>query len=288
MESIRARGEKDTKNDNPSTPYFYNAHKTQGIRKAKGIRQTPTQSRPRSHPASMPQPQFIFVELPSFRIKDKNNNSVNLSTRQLGHVLSRLQYMRHSTQAGGYIYPDLCVSILFGGGETDIWTSSHTQNHGGQHAEENLLLTYFQSFDSPGAYPIIDSMLLAAKPCSSCMEYFSLSGKLLRPQDRTLGSFRAKFTPRSDKSYTPVFYLSRSLSDVERSDLWLQLGQMTSPNAIGMGLNTGLAHGQVYYLYGDGIESPWYALNGQDNMTDSEIVEAIVRQGTNPMFWAGR
>jgi hypothetical protein len=39
-------------------------------------------------------PQFIFIELPSFRIKDKNGDSVSLSYRQLGHVIALLQYVR--------------------------------------------------------------------------------------------------------------------------------------------------------------------------------------------------
>jgi len=244
--------------------------------------------------ATMPQPQFIFVELPSFRIRDKNSNSVNLNHRQLGHVISRLQYVRSSLQAS-YSYANLCVSILFSGGETDLWTSSYTE--GGLHSEENLLLTYFQSFDSPGAYPIVDAMLLAVKPCSDCMDYFSLSGKHLRPQDRSSGlpaTIRAKFTPRSDKSYTPVFYLSRSLSPEDRSNLWLQLGQMWSTGtSLGMGGSfgtaaLGLAQGQAYYLYGDGTGSPWYAISGQENMTDAEIAEAITRAQMNPVFWIGR
>ncbi|KAI0392200.1 hypothetical protein F5Y17DRAFT_437434 [Xylariaceae sp. FL0594] len=277
------------------------------------------------------QPQFIFIELPSFRIRDKNNNSVTLSHRQMGHVLSRLQQFNSNNSN----HADLCVvSILFSGGETDLWTSSSSSSssHNGLnlHAEENLLLSYFQSFDSPGAYPIVDAMLLAAKPCDDCMGYFSLTGKHLHFQsgeDTTTTTsaastfrfnFRAKFTPRSDKSYTPVFYLSSSssssssLSAEYLSDLWYQLGQMsagglgsssssssfgltnpsttsTASSSYGIRMAQGQGQGQPYHLYGDdGSPSPWYALSGQETMTDAEIAEAITRAHMNPFFWIGR
>ncbi|KAI8627301.1 hypothetical protein F5Y19DRAFT_174844 [Xylariaceae sp. FL1651] len=231
-------------------------------------------------------PQFVFIELPSFRIKDKNGNAVNLNYRQLGHVIALLQYVRSGLRTGNYL--DLSMSILFGGGETDLWTAGHTPH--GHHAEENLLLAYFQSFDSPGAYPITDAMLLSSKPCSSCIEYFSLGGKQLRPQDGTTAAFRAKFTPRSDKSYTPVFYLARSLDAAQRSSLWHQLGQIWTGELGTMGVSLAsspnIQLGQVYFVLGN--DSPWFALNGQENMTDAEIAEAIARQEVNPVYWIGR
>ncbi|OTA52647.1 hypothetical protein K449DRAFT_427108 [Hypoxylon sp. EC38] len=43
--------------------------------------------------------------------------------------------------------------------------------------------------------------------------------------------------------------------------------------------------GQAYYLIRD---SPWYAINGQEGMTDAQIAEAISRQGVLPTYWIGR
>ncbi|KAH8160647.1 hypothetical protein CIB48_g7608 [Xylaria polymorpha] len=188
-------------------------------------------------------PQFIFIELPTFRIKDKNGNTVTLSSRHLGRVISLLQYVRSCLRTSNEYTPDLAASFLFSNQETNLWSAMHTPNS--HHAEENLLLSYFNSFDSPGAFPIVDAMLLRSKPCGSCMEYFSLNGKQLRPllDDGTGtgaltaaagGPFRAKFTPRVDKTYTPVFYLSRSLDATQRGNLWLQLAQMWT-GGVGVG-----------------------------------------------------
>ncbi|KAI1422060.1 hypothetical protein F5Y12DRAFT_800192 [Xylaria sp. FL1777] len=240
-------------------------------------------------------PQFIFIELPTFRIRDKSGNAVSLSNRHLARVITLLQYVRSGLRTSGDYHLDLCTSLLFGNGETDLWTALHTTPQG-HHAEENLLQAYFQSFDSPGAYPLVDAMLLSSKPCSSCMDYFSLNGKHLRPLDDGMGAastaaFRAKFTPRADKTYTPVFYLARSLSAAQREHLWLQLRQMWTGalGAMGMALafSPAVAMGEMYYLFGDEA-APWYALNGQESMSDAEIAEAISRQDLSPAYWIGR
>ncbi|KAI1117152.1 hypothetical protein F5Y14DRAFT_448535 [Nemania sp. NC0429] len=243
-------------------------------------------------------PQFIFIELPTFRMKDKDGNTITLSSRHLGRIITLLQHVRSGLRTGGDYNMDLCASLLFSNQETNLCTAVHTLPQG-HHAEENLLLSYFHSFDSPGAYPIVDAMLLTAKPCRNCMEYFSLGGKQLRPLDDGTGTgtmtaaapFRAKFTPRVDKSYTPVFYLSRSLGDAQRSNLWLQLAQMWTGSLGGMGValssSPAVQRGEMYYLFADG-SMPWYALNGQENMSDVEVAEAITRQGLNPAYWIGR
>ncbi|KAI5918371.1 hypothetical protein F4810DRAFT_692505, partial [Camillea tinctor] len=114
-------------------------------------------------------PQFVFIELPSFRAKDITGHTVNLSNRHLGLVGALYQYVRRGLATADYV--DLAASIVFAGGETDIWTSALSSSTAGaaqHHAEENLLLSYFQAFDSPGAYPIIDAMILSGKPCSAC------------------------------------------------------------------------------------------------------------------------
>jgi hypothetical protein len=53
-----------------------------------------------------------------------------------------------------------------------------------------------------------------------------------------------------------------------------------------------VALGQAYYLFGGGDGGgggdAWYALNGQENMTDADIAEAISRQEMNPLYWIGR
>ncbi|RWA06480.1 hypothetical protein EKO27_g8619 [Xylaria grammica] len=243
-------------------------------------------------------PQFIFIELPTFRIRDKSGNSVALSNRHLSRVICLLQYVRSGLRTSGDYHVDLCTSLLFSNGETDLWTAANTTPQG-HHAEENLLLAYFQSFDSPGAYPLVDAILLSSKPCGSCMDYFSLNGKHLRPLDDGTGTgtmtaerpFRAKFTPRSDKTYTPVFYLSRSLSATQRENLWLQLRQMWTGELGTMGValaySPAMQMGEMYYLFGD-ESAPWYALNGQENMSDTEIAEAISRQELSPAYWIGR
>lgn len=242
-------------------------------------------------------PQFIFIELPSFRIKDKNGNSVSLSNKHLARVITLLQYVRSGLRTSGDYNLDLVTSLLFSNGETDLWQAAHSVPQG-HHAEENLLLAYFQSFDSPGAYPIVDALLLSSKPCSSCMDYFSLNGKHLRPLPVDDGtgtmveqrSFRAKFTPRSDKTYTPVFYLARSLTAAQREHFWLQLRQMWTGGLMGTGVSLlafspQMAVGDMYYLFAD---EPWYALNGQESMSDAEIAEAIARQELSPAYWIGR
>ncbi|KAI1828277.1 hypothetical protein F4861DRAFT_535240 [Xylaria intraflava] len=235
----------------------------------------------------MPQiPKFVFIEFPSFSTRDKDGNAVHLNARQLSRVISCLQYVRSALRVNPAFPPDLIISLVFND-ETNIWTSFQSDRH----AEENHLLTYRETFDAPGAYPIIDAMLLYKKPCTSCMEYYSLNGKHLQPQvPSDGGAFRAKFTPRSDKAYTPVFYLSQSLDDIQRGELWEQLGQMWTGNPYAgsrlMAANPHLQIGQVYYLFVN--EAPWYGLNGQDNMNDIAIAEAISRQGLNPAYWIGR
>ncbi|KAK5627980.1 hypothetical protein RRF57_003695 [Xylaria bambusicola] len=241
-------------------------------------------------------PQFIFIELPSFRIKDKNGNSVSLSNKHLARVITLLQYVRSGLRTSGDYNLDLVTSLLFSNGETDLWQAAHSAPRG-HHAEENLLLAYFQSFDSPGAYPIVDAMLFSSKPCSNCMDYFSLNGKHLRPLDDGTGtgtmtaerSFRAKFTPRSDKTYTPVFYLARSLAADQREHVWMQLRQMWTGGLMGTGValafSPAVPTGDMYYLF---AEEPWYALNGQESMSDAEIAEAIARQQLSPAYWIGR
>ncbi|GAP88084.1 hypothetical protein SAMD00023353_1501570 [Rosellinia necatrix] len=251
-------------------------------------------------------PQFIFIELPSFRVKDKNGHSVSLSGRHLGRMIAQLQYLRSALRPGGeYGVADLSASLLFGQQETSLWTASATAAH---HAEENLLLAYFHSFDSPGAYPIVDGLLLGARPCGACADYFALAGRPLQPRDDGTGTgamtaaapFRAKFTPRVDRTYTPVFYLARGLDDAQRAGLWLQLGQMCTGDLAAMGAallppapaaaassSSSSPAGEAYYLFDDGT-TPWYALNGQENMTDAEIAEAISRQQMSPTYWIGR
>ncbi|KAI1337900.1 hypothetical protein F5Y15DRAFT_425320 [Xylariaceae sp. FL0016] len=231
----------------------------------------------------MTMPQFIFVELPTFRIKDMSGHLVSLSYKNLGLVESLYQVVRSGLRTTSYI--DLSACFLFSGGETDLWTSVATPN--GHHPEENLLLAYYQSFDSPGAYPLIDAMLLSSKPCHGCLEYFSLSGTQLRPRDGATPPFRAKFTPRSDRSYTPVFYLARGLDAAQREVLWVQLAQMWAcdlGDAV-VASSPDVARGQMYYVLND---SPWFAINDQENMTDAEVAEAIARQEINPTYWIGR
>ncbi|KAI1632549.1 hypothetical protein F4809DRAFT_85447 [Biscogniauxia mediterranea] len=258
-------------------------------------------------------PQFLFIELPSFRIKDINGHTVSLSYRHLGLVGALYQYVRRGLATTGSYNIDLAASIVFAGGETEIWTSSSSSSsssEGSLHTEENLLLSYFRAFDSPGAYPIVDAMLLAGKPCGACMGYFSLAGKRLRPRtsadaDGTgtgtaVPPFRAKFTPRSDRAYTPVFYLARALDAAQRGALWLQLGQMWAGEFAGAlssssssslsaaaagGVGVMAVRGQVYYLLAD---SPWYALHEQESMSDAEVAEAVARQGVSPAYWIGR
>ncbi|KAI2642946.1 hypothetical protein GGS21DRAFT_500299 [Xylaria nigripes] len=232
-----------------------------------------------------PTPMFIFVELPSFHITDMNGAVVALNYGQIGRIISLLQYVRSALRTSPSYAPDLVVSLLFNN-ETDLWSASQTNLH----AEETLLHNYFQSFDSPGAYPIVDAMLLHTKPCTSCTGYFSLHGQHIQSHDPRGGSFRAKFTPRSDQSYTPVFYLSQSLDDTQRGALWAQLGQMWTGN-----LNASLRAcmsfpnlqiGQKHYIFGH--EAPWYWLNGQESMSDAAVAEAVMQQALNPVYWVGR
>ena len=39
-------------------------------------------------------PQFVFIELPSFRIKDVNGHSVSLTLKQLGTLVASYHYVR--------------------------------------------------------------------------------------------------------------------------------------------------------------------------------------------------
>lgn len=225
-------------------------------------------------------PQFILVEIPSFRVKTMAGQSLSLSAKHMGLMSALYQYVRSGLATTDF--SDLSASLLFSGAEPDTWTASNT--HHGLHAEENLLLSYFQSFDAPGAYPIVDSILMSGKPCSSCMPYFT-SGKQVNP-GHGMGPFRARLTPRSDRNYTPIFYLARGLEADQRSALWVQLASMWStefPNSICS--SPEVARGQMYYILGD---LPWYALNDQENMTDSEIAEAVAQQGGTLAYWIGR
>ncbi|KAK8081276.1 hypothetical protein PG996_000057 [Apiospora saccharicola] len=270
-------------------------------------------------------PQFLFIDLPNFRIRDAHGHSVSLSYKQLGHVIALYQYVRSGLRSTEYA--DLCASLVFAAGETDIWTSYATSSEapapattnltsgsgsGGAssssqaaaaattttttiHAEENMLLAYHQSFDSPGAYPIVDALLLSSKPCSSCMGYFvptSAAGKTCKLP--ATPSFRAKFTPRSDRTYTPVFYLSSSPSTsydpTQSYETWAQLGGMWAADFVAEGRlasSLEVARGQMYYLMPDSA-SPWFALNDQEAMSDAEVAEAIVRQGVSATYWIGR
>ncbi|KAK6207165.1 hypothetical protein LQW54_007482 [Pestalotiopsis sp. IQ-011] len=228
-------------------------------------------------------PQFLFIELPSFRIKDAGGRTVTLSHKNLGLMIGLYHHVRaglRSTELS-----DLSASLLFANGVPDVWTSSNTR--GSLHAEENLLLTYFQSFDSPGAYPIVDAMLLSQKPCQSCMGYFetSGSGKQIRVGNG-MPSFKAKFTPRSDRNYTPIFYLSRGLDAAVRNDLWVRLRTMWAAEfAATIVSSPDVVRGQSYLIM-DG--SLWYALNDQETMTDAEVVQAILTQGATVTYWIGR
>ncbi|KAK8041693.1 hypothetical protein PG993_006216 [Apiospora rasikravindrae] len=289
-------------------------------------------------------PQFLFIDLPNFRIRDAHGHGVSLSYKQLGHVIALYQYVRSGLRSTEYA--DLCASLVFAAGETDIWTSYTTSSEsaaapsitaatssssfsvgsgsgrGGSntdpgvagtaatttsttiHAEENMLLAYHQSFDSPGAYPIVDALLLSSKPCSSCMGYFTPSSASVKTCKLPgTPSFRAKFTPRSDRTYTPVFYLSSSSSSYPSSsacdptqtyETWMQLGTMWAADFIAEGRlasSLEVARGQMYYLmpdYASSGSSPWFALNDQETMPDAEVAEAIVRQGVSATYWIGR
>lgn len=228
-------------------------------------------------------PQFIFIELPSFRIRDASGHTANLSNKQLGTMIALYHWVRSGIRATDFC--DMSASLLFAGGEPDVWTSASAMQ--GLHAEENMLLTYFQSFDSPGAYPIVDAVLLSNKPCHNCLSYFeqSGSGKLLKVGNG-VSPFRAKFTPRSDRTYTPVFYLARNLDAAHRSGLWMQLGGMWAAE-FGAAIATSpeVARGQAYFVMED---SPWFAINDQENMTDAQIAEAIQSQEALATYWVGR
>ncbi|KAK8019066.1 hypothetical protein PG990_004204 [Apiospora arundinis] len=245
-------------------------------------------------------PQFLFIDLPNFRLRDAHGHGVSLSYKQLGQIIAQYQYVRSGLRS--IEYADLCASLVFAAGETDIWTSyttstttaaappatssSSSRGHGSGsrnsnstaaavaataetttmvHAEENMLLAYHQSFDSPGAYPIVDALLLSSKPCSNCLGYFV--PPLTLGQDPTVGY-----------------------------ELWMQLGGMWAADFIAEGTlasSPDVARGQMYYLmmmqeHGGAAAAPWFALNGQETMTDAEVAEAISRQGVAATYWIGR
>ncbi|KAK8124315.1 uncharacterized protein PG998_000074 [Apiospora kogelbergensis] len=260
-------------------------------------------------------PQFLFVDLPSFRIRDAQGHGVALTYKQLGRVLAQYQHVRAGLRSTEYA--DLCASLVFAAGATDLWTSyatssaaaavpttsassSSSRSRGGGssrssnpagteteadmiHAEENLLLAYRQAFDSPGAYPIVDALLLSAKPCAKCLGYFapsSASGQSCRLPGAP--SFKARFTPRSDRSYTP--------DPAVGYETWTQLGGMWAADFVAEGRlasSVDVARGQVYYLMPE-CGSFWFALNDQETMTDAEVAEAVVRQGVAATYWIGR
>lgn len=228
-------------------------------------------------------PQFIFIELPSFRIKDGSGHSVSLNQKQLGLVVALYHYVRSGIRTDDSC--ELSASLLFANGEPDLWTSSQTQD--GMHAEESMLLTYFQSFDSPGAYPIVDAMLLSHKPCQACMGYLECSGS---GKKITVGngipSFKAKFTARSDRTYTPVFYLARNIDMESRTQLWVQMGAMWAADFASATVSSlEVVRGQAYFVLAG---SPWFYVNGQETMSDAEIVRFIHVQGANLTYWIGR
>ncbi|KAI0165463.1 hypothetical protein GGR52DRAFT_109973 [Hypoxylon sp. FL1284] len=231
-------------------------------------------------------PQFLYVELPSFRVKSASGSSVRLNYAQQGLLSALYQFVRSGLRSTDQV--DLSASFVFADGETDLWTAISGTGDGGSHphAEENMLLSYFQAFDSPGSYPIVDAMLLRrGEPCSSCGGYFTLGGKHVRLQDGT-PPFRAKFTARSDRSYTPVFYMAHGLDSAQRAALWTQLAQVQAGQpGIMAGSRADVAIGQAYYVLHD---SPWFAINGQESMTDAQIAESIARQGVLPTYWIGR
>ncbi|KAJ1335003.1 hypothetical protein MN608_01736 [Microdochium nivale] len=263
-------------------------------------------------------PQFILVELPSFRLKTLEGQPVALASKHVALFSSLYQYVRGglataaaTTSAAGGATPELCASLLFAGGEPGTWTSS-TSAATGLHAEEALLADYFASFAAPGAYPIVDALLMSHKPCSSCLPYFSQSGKTLRcspssslspssggnssSSSRSGGaSFRARFTPRSDRSYTPIFYLARSLDPVERGGLWLEMASLWASNTLFPPATTalyddeqvasGMVRGQMYWLIPG---SGWFAVCGQEGMTDGEVVQMVAQQGGSMGYWIGR
>lgn len=333
-------------------------------------------------------PQFILVELPSFRLKTLAGQPVSLAPKYVGLFSSLYQYVRaglaipaatttnttSSYSSSAYSYspdlststsssssasyamppatttapaslPEVAASLLFAGGEPDLWTPSsstsnypHTLTASSLHPEEALLLSYFQSFDLPGAYPIVDALLLGSKPCSSCMGYFnSPQGKTLRVASTTTTSggrrsggtgasssssrrsgggsggsgggggsgtsFRARFTPRSDRSYTPIFHLARSLDAADRAGLWFEMASMWGsaflPDPAAAALELGgefgagaagpgggmLARGQMYWLVPG---SAWFAVHEQETMTDAEVAEAVMQQGGMLGYWVGR
>lgn len=281
-------------------------------------------------------PQFLFIDLPNFRIRDAHGHGVSLSYKQLGQIIAQYQYVRSGLRS--IEYADLCASLVFAAGETDLWksyttstttaaappaTSSSSSRGRGSgsrnsnstaaavaataettmmvHAEENMLLAYHQSFDSPGAYPIVDALLLSSKPCSNCLGYFappSPSGKVCKLPSAGIPSFKGKFTPRSDRTYTPVFCLASSSSQdpTVGYELWMQLGGMWAADFVAEGTlasSPDVARGQMYYLmmmqeHGGAAAAPWFALNGQEAMTDAEVAEAISRQGVAATYWIGR
>lgn len=336
-------------------------------------------------------PQFILVELPSFRLKTLAGQPVSLAPKYVALFSSLYQYVRaglaisaatttnttSSYSSSAYSYspdlststsssssasyamppatttapaslPEVAASLLFAGGEPDLWTPSsstsndlHTLTSSSLHPEEALLLSYFQSFNLPGAYPIVDALLFGSKPCSSCMGYFtSPQGKTLRVPSTTTGggssgsrrsgdassssssnrrsagggssgggggngtSFRARFTPRSDRSYTPIFYLARSLDAAGRAGLWFEMASMWGsaflPDPAAAALDLGgdfgagaagaggggmLARGQMYWLVPG---SAWFAVHEQETMTDAEVAEAVMQQGGMLGYWVGR
>lgn len=251
-------------------------------------------------------PQFILVELPTFRLKTLTGQPIALSPKHLALFSSLYQFVRSGLATTTEYNTELSASLLFAGGEPDTWTSSSTASPAGTvgfHAEENLLLTYFHSFDAPGAYPIVDALLMNNKPCANCMGYFG-TGKTLRSaslgastssssssSSRSSGgngttSFRARFTPRSDRSYTPIFYISRSLDAESKAGFWLEMATMWSSSLLGAVLSSpDMARGQMYYLVQG---SAWFAVNEQEGMTDGEILEVVVQQGGSMAYWVGR
>ncbi|KAK6866358.1 hypothetical protein PG995_002886 [Apiospora arundinis] len=78
-------------------------------------------------------------------------------------------------------------------------------------------------------------------------------------------------------------------------ELWMQLGGLWAADFVAEGTlasSPNVARGQMYYLmmqeHGGAAAAPWFALNGQETMTDAEVAEAISRQGVAATYWIGR
>ncbi|KAJ2990609.1 hypothetical protein NUW58_g2863 [Xylaria curta] len=169
-------------------------------------------------------PKFVWVELPKFRITDNYGNLVFLDDEELGILMHKFQYVRGGLR-GEHVYHQV-ASLLYED-RTRLCNSVHARYH----AEELFLLNYYFQNNSPGAYPIVDAMILDRKPCHRCISYFSDRGARIPVPNYTgaiprPSSIQAKYTPRVDRSFTPIFYVSNSMDDEQRQRYWLQLKEI--------------------------------------------------------------